>query len=540
MPKLTVNDDRLHHSVKPVLNIERFDQLLQTYDRQKRNALIDRLSNGVETGYCGPYENVHIPNLVSASKRPEIMRSLLNKEVEKGRILGPYPHPPFSTQRINAMGFVPKKEPNQYRMIVDLSQPEGNSVNFHIDRAESQVFYPSVQSAIDLILALHEQGKQPTLAKVDIKSAFRLLPLAPSQFPLMGLSLDNQYYVDAFLPMGGASSCRIFQEFSDAVAHIAKVQGNIDDLVNYLDDFLLVSPGSRKSAIDLQSFQNLAADIGLPLAPEKMDGPAHVLTFLGIELDCLNLEARLPPDKIAKAQKLIKSLLEREKTHVKQIESLHGYLNYCAAIIPAGRAFLRSLSRLLRSRSKWITIPMQVRMDLQIWLDFLIQFNGRSMFVHSRWDGPSVLHLETDSSGSWGCGAVFGDSYFALPWPQEVPRSNLSLLEFYPIVIATFIWQDSMRNKRIKIWCDNQATVAIINDLKSQNLTIMKLVRIFALHCLNNNIWFQAQFLPGKINVGPDALSRGRMHLFRQLFPGKVASTRVIPDHLLPQNLLAQ
>ena len=39
-----------------------------------------------------------------------------------------------------------------------------------------------------------------------------------------------------------------------------------------------------------QSCQNL----GIPLALEKLEGPAHSLTFLGIEVDTIRMEARLP------------------------------------------------------------------------------------------------------------------------------------------------------------------------------------------------------------------------------------------------------
>ena len=96
-------------------------------------------------------------------------------------------------------------------MIVDLSQPEGNSVNSHIENKDAQVQYPSVQNAMDVILALHEHGHSPFLAKVDIKSAFWLLPMAQSHFPLMGLKFDEKYYIDLFLPMGAVEFFKSFQ-----------------------------------------------------------------------------------------------------------------------------------------------------------------------------------------------------------------------------------------------------------------------------------------------------------------------------------------
>ena len=160
------------------------------------------------------------------------------------------------------------------------------------------------------------------------------------------------------------------------------------------------------------------------------------------------------------------------------------------------------------------------------------------MFVKSGWDHPSVLHLETDSSGSWGCAAVYQNQYFAIPWPAQVCRSNLALLEFYPIIVATFTWSAKLANRRLIIHCDNLATVFIINKLKAKDPHTMSLVRMFALQCLKFNIWFQARHIPGKDNTGPDALSRGRFESFHRQFTGMEPAEINIPSTLRPLSCL--
>ena len=52
------------------------------------------------------------------------------------------------------------------------------------------------------------------------------------------------------------------------------------------------------------------------------------------------------------------------------------------------------------------------------------------MFLSSATDSPQVLNLGSDSSDSWGCGAIFEGEYFSLEWPSYIPRNNLALLEF--------------------------------------------------------------------------------------------------------------
>ena len=74
-----------------------------------------------------------------------------------------------------------------------------------------------------------------------------------------------------------------------------------------------------KNAASLQRFLHFCADIGVPMAPEKTEGPNQILTFAGIELDCLNLEARLPMEKVDKILSAIRNLLPRKRVQLKEL-----------------------------------------------------------------------------------------------------------------------------------------------------------------------------------------------------------------------------
>jgi len=49
------------------------------------------------------------------------------------------------------------------------------------------------------------------------------------------------------------------------------------------------------------------------MAPEKTMGPSTTITFAGIELDSVEMEARLPQNKVAKCKEFISEFLERWK-----------------------------------------------------------------------------------------------------------------------------------------------------------------------------------------------------------------------------------
>ncbi|CAJ0932887.1 unnamed protein product [Ranitomeya imitator] len=63
--------------------------------------------------------------------------------------------------------------------------------------------------------------------------------------------------------------------------------------------------GSDVCAAALAQFKDAMAQFGVPLSPEKTIGPVPVITFLGIEIDSVAMEFRLPKEKIDKLLDLI-------------------------------------------------------------------------------------------------------------------------------------------------------------------------------------------------------------------------------------------
>ena len=128
--------------------------------------------------------------------------------------MGPFDAPPFPSFRTSPIGIIPKKTPNEFRLIHLLSYPKGSSVNDFIPEESSSVLYATINDAISILKKL---GKGCFLAKTDIKSAFRIIPVHPLEYPLLGIKWDNQYYFDRCLAMGLKSSCAIFETFSSSL-----------------------------------------------------------------------------------------------------------------------------------------------------------------------------------------------------------------------------------------------------------------------------------------------------------------------------------
>ena len=199
----------------------------------------------------------------------------------------------ISRYRISPLGVVPKKLPGEFRVIHNLSYPEGESVNDYIPQEFSTVQYATTQNSISFI---KEADSVVFMAKVDIEAAFRIIPISPQVSPLLGFKWRGSYYMDAVLPMGCSSSCSIFEAFSTALEWIAMNKLGITKVVHIIDDFLFLAPSHAKCLHDMKAFMRLCEQLGVPLAPDKTVGPTTALQFLGITLDTVSMEARFTDD----------------------------------------------------------------------------------------------------------------------------------------------------------------------------------------------------------------------------------------------------
>ena len=77
----------------------------------------------------------------------------------------------------------------------------------------------------------------------------------------------------------------------------------------------------------------LCSYLGIPMAPDKTVGPSTNLSFVGIELDSLSMEAGLPHDKIHKYTALICQFPRRKKVPLQELQSLLGLLNFACAVV---------------------------------------------------------------------------------------------------------------------------------------------------------------------------------------------------------------
>ena len=98
------------------------------------------------------------------------------------------------------------------------------------------------------------------------------------------MNWKNDIYIDHCIPFGLWSAPKLFNILADLLSWIAQNAG-VPYLIHYLDDYLTMEPpASSVCQQNLNIFISLCADLGVPLASDKLEGPSTSLSFLGIIL----------------------------------------------------------------------------------------------------------------------------------------------------------------------------------------------------------------------------------------------------------------
>ena len=133
----------------------------------------------------------------------EIIHLAPQKKCEVGRILGS-----------SGLGLVPKHD-GGWPIICHLLAPALYNINDYIDPNSFSLTYCTIDDAYSIINKL---GTNALLSKIDHKGAFRLIPVRPEGWNLLGIQWFQRFYADTCQPFGLRSiDSFLLNRISDAI-----------------------------------------------------------------------------------------------------------------------------------------------------------------------------------------------------------------------------------------------------------------------------------------------------------------------------------
>jgi len=179
------------------IEMDRLSVFLASHPDQAFAAYIHQgLTHGFRIGFNSSSTQLQSrsSNHPSALANGRVVQERIAPEVSAGRLYGPIASDVAPHVHVSPMGLVPKAhQTNKWRLIVDLSCPAGNSVNDGIDPKLCSLCYASVDNAV---AAVQQLGRDAELVKLDIRDAYRIVPVHPADYHLLGIRWEGKTYID--------------------------------------------------------------------------------------------------------------------------------------------------------------------------------------------------------------------------------------------------------------------------------------------------------------------------------------------------------
>ena len=283
------------------LHLQAWYHILKTYHDPQ---LFDYLRFGfpLSVNYDTFQHSSGIANHASATNFPKDVDIYIQTELHHSALAGPFKTMPFKPLHCSPLLSRPK-EGDSRRIIVNLSYPEGNSVNSNVlkevyDGYSFRLSYPSVD---DIVGHIANSNDNLLLYKLDISRAFRNLRIAPLDYGVMGIHWDDQYFIDVSVAFGFKHGSAQMQRLGDLIRYEMAKQDF--PVYPYIDDIIGIQDEAR-AQVAFRTLQNLIDNLGLPINAKKLVAPTKSMVCMGILVDIEAGLLKIPDVKLHEIKNL--------------------------------------------------------------------------------------------------------------------------------------------------------------------------------------------------------------------------------------------
>ena len=523
---------------------------------------------GFPTDFQGAHRTIVVPNGKSVYEHAVYVHAEMAKELKEGYItVYDEANPiPYAWYRVSPLFVIPKtssglhKSKNgvlQYRLINNMSAPEGDSINDgSLISIETKGMFEDVRDAARKVLALRTRGGSISiddpdkvavrLCKVDLSAAYKQWHVESSSRHLFGMQWfrpdrplpeyalhgeaprpgDGVTAFSNVLNFGFARSVEWFHRISLALKALLHdpgtegigaplPEGSFESSI-YLDDAFLMAWESQAEALKAR-YLALLALYRIPVSEDKAADMvvSAVKDFLGVEFDAERDELRMSEVRIKAIRARLEGLRGKAYCETKELASVTGLLSFASQCCAPARTYMRRLWTALgghKRRTRYTRLGRGVQCDLEWFRSLWATHNGVFLVPEEEWKSAAQIDLWTDAS-LWGFGVVVRlpdgtVEYLTGEWGTLGEGLSINALELLAVLIACEQYGHLWSRRKIRMHCDNQASCFTLSSGASRSATMMVAQREIALVAARHHFQLRGDYIRSASNVGADAASR--------------------------------
>ncbi len=274
---------------------------------------------------------------------------------------------------------------------------------------------------------------------IDLKDAYFHIQVVQRHRRFLRFAFGEKAYQYKVLPFGLALAPRTFTKCMDAALAPLRFQGI--RVLNYLDDWLILAHSrelvSRHRDIVLRHIHSLGLRMN---AKKSVLLPSQRIVFLGVNLDSIQMQARLAPARISNFTACLARFKLGRHVSVGICRRLLGLMAAASPVLPLGLLHMRPFLWWMKELRLHPTVPATrlIRVShscsrpLLQWRDpAFLQSGVRMGAIHRR-------HMITTDASMTSWGAVFEGRPASGEWTGEFLSWHINCLELRADVFSPF------------------------------------------------------------------------------------------------------
>ena len=391
--------------------------------------------------------------------------------------------------------FVTSKVTGGWRPVVDLSRLNGfvDVSHFHMETTQT---------------VLQSLREGDCLVSLDLQDAYLQVPVHPASRRYLRFCVGVSVYQFRALCFGLSTAPQVFTRIMAPVSAIMHRHGFW--ILRYLDDWLVLASTFQESVRARDFLLWLCQRLGIRVnLPKSSLTPMQTQDYLGITIQTIPLRVFPTLKRIQKLSLLLQDFLSTWSHPVSVWRQLLGIMSSMSALVPDSR---------LRMRALQIRLNVAGRLQLD---DFLVEWDSDCHPDLLWWSDVSHLQVSmplgeslpdlclfTDASDI-GWGASLGDVHLSGSWSPLSSRFSINHRELLAVLLALRGFLPSLCGRVVAVFSDN--TTALVHLKKqggTRSVTLNTVAQSVLRFCKEFHIQLLPQFIPGKMNVLADSLSR--------------------------------